>query len=202
MHKVPMTAILLAGGQSSRMGCDKARLPYGQQTILEHLVDLLGSIFEETFVIVNNRGRYKDLSLQRACVFEDLIGNGGPMAGIYTGLSYALHPESVVLTCDMPLVDREMIFYLLDHWTKNYDVLCFKNSLGKWEPFPAVYRRSCRDLMRSLLVRGHGSMRELLEIARVKSLPLRSQQAASLANINYPEDYARILEEQKLCPRV
>ena len=64
-NKISMTAILLAGGKSSRMGKDKALLSFGGQTVLEHLAKLFDSIFQQTLIVVNDKAKYRGLKIPK-----------------------------------------------------------------------------------------------------------------------------------------
>ena len=105
--RLAFTAMILAGGKSLRMGRDKALLPYRQKTFLEILVSLSVDLFQETLVIVNDKEKLKGLDLQDAKIYEDLIKDKGPLAAIHTGPLYSRSEACVILSCDMPRVDRE-----------------------------------------------------------------------------------------------
>lgn len=194
--KLPFTGMVLAGGRSSRMGQDKAFLKFGERTMIEHLAGLLGSLFEETFVLVDSKEKFDALDLGKAKIYEDLFKKKGPLAGIYTGLCYSRCMAGCVLTCDMPFVDEEVLRELVDFWQEGHDALCLEDIQGVLEPFPGIYARSSRHIMRLLLERGEASMRRFLELAVVKPLVLRKEKIQVLANMNTIEDYYRVLAEK------
>ncbi len=199
--KFPFTAIILAGGKSSRMGQDKALLKFGEKTILEHLLALVSPLFSETLVIVNDQTKLRGLDLAGAEVREDWVKDRGPLAAIYTGLLYSRNPASCVLTCDMPLIDEGIIRELVGFWEEDYDVICLEEPEGNYQPFPGIYFRSTRHLIRSFLDRGENSMKGYLQSATVKSLILQKEKIELLTNMNYIEDYCRILREKDGCAR-
>lgn len=194
--KFPFTAIILAGGKSSRMGQDKALLKFGEKTILEHLLALVNPLFSEALVIVNDPTKLRGLDLAGTEVREDGVKDRGPLAAIYTGLLYSRNPASCVLTCDMPLIDEEIIRKLVGFWEEDYDVICLEEPEGNYQPFPGIYLRSSRHLMRLLLDKGENSMRKFLESAMVKPLVLQEEKIELFTNMNYIEDYYRILREK------
>ena len=196
-ERLSLTGIILAGGKSSRMGHDKALLQFGDQTLLEHLTSLLRSIFEETLIVVDQKDKLKGLALGEAKVYEDLVRERGPLGGIYTGLCYSKNKASCVLTCDMPFIDEIFLRQLVDFWEGDCDALSFKNLQGKLEPFPGIYARPSRDLMRLLLERGEGAIHRFLECAVVKPLVLKEEKIRVLTNMNYIEDYYRVLREEE-----
>ena len=192
--KLPFTALILSGGKSSRMGRDKALLPFGGQTMLENIAKLTGRIFEETLIVVNDRLRIEGLDLRHVKVYEDLFKNKGPLAGIYTGLSYSKTQASCVFTCDMPFIDETLIRELADFWEEGVDALAFEDPEGNLQPFPGVYGRSARFLIRTLLHQGESSMRRFLGAARVKPFILKQEKISILTNMNTIEDYYEILK--------
>lgn len=194
--KFPFSAMILAGGRSSRMGEDKALLKFGGVTMVEHLAGVLSPLFEEMLVIVDRRDKTEGLALAGAKVYEDWIKGRGPLAALYTGLLYARQKAGCVFTCDMPLVDPEMVRGLAGFWEEGYDAVCLEES-GRYQPFPGIYLRSSRHLMRFLLDKGENSMQKFLGVAAVKPLILEREKIRLLANLNTIEDYYRVLKEKK-----
>src|SRR4051812_32692776 len=115
-NKLPFTALILAGGKSSRMGTDKALLPFGDQTMLESIAEFSARLFEETLIVVDHRSKTEGLNLYGAEVFEDFFESRGPLAGIFTGLFHSRTHASCVFTCDMPFIDETLIRQLIDFW--------------------------------------------------------------------------------------
>lgn len=201
-NKIPMTAVILAGGKSSRMGCDKALLGFGDETILEDLTRLTTSIFSETLIITSRSKNYQSLNLHGAVVLNDFLENKGPLAGLYTGLAYSTHQTSCVLTCDMPLVDEAFLRSLASFWQKEYDAVCPEDSGGRLQPFPGIYRRPSRHFIRLLLDRGETTMRRLFDVLVIRPLVLGQKESEALLNMNTPADYETAFEKKKvLCER-
>lgn len=192
-----MTAIILAGGKSSRMGQDKALLKFGEKTILEHLAHFAGALFSETLVIINKGKELDNLDLRQANVYEDLIQESGPLAGLYTGLVYSKNLSSCVFTCDMPFVDDFIVRKLVAHWEAGFNVVCLKEAEGGYQPFPGIYHRSSRSLIKSLLESGENSVKRFLQVAMVKTIMLEKEKVWALSNMNRIEDYYHALKEEE-----
>ena len=190
-----VTAIILAGGKSSRMGTDKALLPFGGQTLLEYIAHEAASIFEETLVIVDNKEKTANLNLVGAKVSEDMIKNKGPLCGIYTGLSQSKTQANCVLTCDMPFVDRELLREFKSCWDENDEVLCLGNEQGRPEPFPGFYHRSSRHMIRLLIDKEIYAMHMFLDFVSVKMVAI-NKGPKIFTNMNTVEDYHQALKEK------
>ena len=201
--KIPMTGIILAGGKSSRMGKDKALLPFGKYTVLEHLGSLFGSIFEQTLMVVGDRTKYLSLDLPKGLFFEDLVKNRGPLGGLSTGFAYADYPHCFVATCDMPLIHEPFIRGMIQNWkAQTWDALCVQNAEGRWEPFPAIYKRENRSLVRILLDLGHLSMARFLEVISVDCWAMPAEYRDVMVNMNTPAEYEAVLEKKEVsCER-
>jgi len=78
-----ITAIILSGGKSTRMGTNKSLLKIDDKTIIERLRDLLQNIFEDVILITNDPDDYQFLGLP---IYEDVFRHRGPLAGIHSGL--------------------------------------------------------------------------------------------------------------------
>ena len=109
MSKKNITAIVLAGGKSSRMGSDKALLLYKNKTFLEHVVCAIKPLVDEILIISDN----KDHQVNDCTTIPDLILNSGPIAGIYTGLKNSKTENNLVLSCDIPLVQTSILEFII-----------------------------------------------------------------------------------------
>ena len=106
------TGIILAGGKSSRMNQDKGLMLLDGKPMIQYVIDVLKSVVEEIIIISNNQ-EYEQFGYP---VYFDLIKDKGPLAGIYTGLYYSQAETNIVLSCDVPYVNKELIsFLLLEH---------------------------------------------------------------------------------------
>ena len=119
MSKKNITAIVLAGGKSSRMGSDKALLLYKNKTFLEHVVCAIKPLVDEVLIISNN----KDHQLDDCTTIPDLILNSGPIAGIYSGLKHSKTENNLVLSCDIPLVKTSILELIIKNNELDKDVV-------------------------------------------------------------------------------
>lgn len=135
--RIRATAILLAGGESRRMGRDKARLPWGSISLLEHVHRQLSEHFEEVILASGTSDRYTDLGLQGV---PDAEGIPGPMAGVIAGLRAARLPLCYLHPCDAPRVDPIAVQELLDALEEGIDAATPASDHP--EPLGALYRRA------------------------------------------------------------
>lgn len=116
-----ITGIILSGGTSSRMGENKALLPLGKKKVIEHIVDLMNSIFTDVILITNTPEKYKFLDLP---MYEDIFKVGGPLAGIHSGLENSKTEKNFILSCDMPLMKSEIIKSIIEFKTDRPVTVC------------------------------------------------------------------------------
>jgi len=179
------------------MGQDKALLPFGDKTLLEYLIEWMRPVFDETLVIVDQKSKLQGLDLQGVKVYEDWIREQGPLAGIYTGLCFSKTRANCIFTCDMPWVDQDLIEELIEFWEKDIDVVCLEDPKGKLQPFPGIYDRQCRYLIRLALEEGETSVQDFLRVVTIKPLVLTQEKIHLLTNMNTIEDYYGALKEKE-----
>ena len=109
-----ITAVILSGGKSSRMGTNKSLLKIGEKTIIERLRDLLQRMFKDVILITNDPDDYKFLGLS---IYEDIFRHRGPLAGIHSGLKHSKTDVNFIISCDLPFMTMEMINYLIEYKT-------------------------------------------------------------------------------------
>ena len=143
------TLIILAGGQSSRMGRPKHLLytPQGG-TVTEHLVQKLAFLFTETLVV----GRNLTVPSSNMRAVEDLYPARSPLVGIYSGLLSAKTDLCFVIACDMPFVHASLVEHILSQ-SREADV-CVPIVNDYYEPLCAAYRRSAIPAIHRAIKRG------------------------------------------------
>ena len=116
-----ISSILLAGGKSSRMGKDKARLKLdGRLMVLQGVARKLLTISDEVIVSTDGR-RYKNLNVGVKWV-DDVYPGVGCLGGIYSGLKEASSDYALVVACDMPFLNLELLRYMIA-LPRDYDIL-------------------------------------------------------------------------------
>lgn len=190
---------ILAGGASSRMGTDKARLTLGGRTFTERIVNALGAIAQE-LSIVSARPGSVELGLP---VIEDIHRDCGALGGLHAALSACRAPWAAIVSCDLPFVTGELFARLGELRTEDADAVVPRQPDGRPQPLCALYSPArCLELAARLLREGERRPRVLLQQARtrwVAPAELADLRDAELffLNVNTPEDYARARERLK-----
>lgn len=201
MSSAGTSAIILAGGKSSRMGRPKAALPFGATTILERILAELRSRFDELIVVaapaesepfpVDNMIR----NVPGAILVRDEEPWAGPADALVRGLEAATHEIAFVCSCDLPLLRAEVARALCE-MIGGYDAAVPQVG-ARFQPLCAAYSRLTRDA-----VAAFASERRLtaivarlnLRIVRESELRALDPDLRSFLNVNTPASYARAVD--------
>jgi len=193
------TAIILAGGQSRRMGRNKALLPLPgnpqqtQVTLVEHMASLLLAHCQEVVLVARDEQQmalYDFISNVR-CVI-DQVPDVGPLMGVYSGLCSLSSTHALVTAVDMPFVQPAMIAFLLEQWRE--DELLVPVVAGIPQVLCAVYPTALLPVIEQRLCEGRHDPRSLLTAAHVRyveeaQLRLIDPELRSFINLNTPDEW-------------
>ena len=193
-----MTAVILAGGKSSRMGRNKAFLKIQGKTFIERQIDLLREIFDEIIISANTPSEYTFLNIS---VIKDVYPEKGPLGGIYTGLMNSRSLHTFFLACDMPFVELPLIQYLKG-LVKDFDVVVPQSERGL-EPLHAFYSKNCLAPIKRELTRNNLRIISFFSDVKVKIVELDTLTSSksfrdSIRNLNTPDDYESVKNLQDL----
>ena len=183
------TAVILAGGKSSRMGRPKALLPFDDEPLIAHIVRDLKRIFAEAVVVA---APDQELPPLPVALVRDQVAYQGPVSGIYHGLKAAATEVCFVTSCDAPFLNLALISHLLSQISDFDVVVPFWQE--RCQPLHAIYRRSVAPLLREQLDRGELRPISLYPKVRTREIyenELRrfDPEGLSFLNMNTPEDY-------------
>jgi molybdopterin-guanine dinucleotide biosynthesis protein A len=151
MAKFPqIEAFILTGGQSSRMGRDKALLEIGGKTLLERAATLCAPLVSSV-TLVGDPQRYSRFGFP---ALADRWPGAGPLGAIATALGTAKQPLCLVLACDMPFVTVAWLDWLLDHASKSSSDAVIPETTRGLEPLCAIYGASCAPALAAALDSG------------------------------------------------
>ncbi len=189
----PVTALVLGGGKSKRMGRTKAFLPFQNTTMIEHVLNIVRELFDETFVVANQPELYEDLAVD---VVKDILPHRGPLGGILSGLLVSSNPYAFVIACDMPLVQKEIVEEIVSRRHGN-DVVVLAHQQGI-EPLLGIYSKNCIKQLEESLFAGSRSVQDFLSGLKAQTYfldqgKLDNNSLPPFFNVNTPQDYSRVV---------
>ena len=184
-----LTAFVLAGGKSTRMGADKAFVHYDGRTLLARALDLARPLTPDVR-IVGSREKFAPC----APVVEDVFCNCGPLGGIHAALRASSTDLNVMLAVDMPFVSSAFLRYLVRqaHGAPEAAVVVPRSG-GKWQPLCAIYRRGFAEAAEAALRAGRNRIDLLFDVVRVRVMENEELErdgfsSAIFRNLNTPEE--------------
>ncbi len=198
LWEMPVSAGILAGGNSSRMGTSKILLDSGGETFLEHIRKLCEFLPE---TILSFREPNQAVNAQADWVLDEKTGYG-PLEGIYQILKKAKNEFVLILAADMQCLDPEFLRSFLEKLKPEYDCMVLRSANGL-EPLCSVYGKSVLPVLEEM--RSQDIRRPRLLFDRVKTHYVtaedlhmtEAQLQIRVSNINTPEDYRKYLERQQ-----
>ncbi len=187
-----LTIVIQAGGQSSRMGEDKALKLFLGRPLIQRVIERLFPIADEVIVTTNRPDDYSFLNLR---LIADLKPGRGALGGLYTAIASATHPIVAVVACDMPFASATLIEtaskFLVE---EEVDVVIAKSEEG-YEPLHAIYRRdTCLPAIESAIEADQWKVIVWFPQVKVRVLTpeeIKSADPALVAfwNVNTPEEF-------------
>ena len=183
-----VSAFVLAGGKSTRMGRDKAFVQMAGRTLLERALELARGVTQQAW-IVGEREKFSAF----APVIEDVFQGRGPLAGIHAALRASRSDLNLLLAVDIPFVKPEFLKYLVEQARASDALVTVPHSEKGFQPICAVYRRAFADFAESSLRSGKNKIDPLF--AQVTTRVINEKEIISLSfspemfrNLNTPED--------------
>ncbi|MHB8381996.1 MAG: molybdenum cofactor guanylyltransferase [Candidatus Binataceae bacterium] len=191
------SAIVLAGGRSSRMGQRKAELRFGESTMLERIVGELGKHFGDIVIVAASAGADSSLAAN-ACVtmIHDEIAFEGPVLALARGLEAARTDAAFACACDLPMLDARVAAALLAMLPGYGAAIPFVGD--RLQPLHAAYGREAASALRAMHARGEDRLSAIAGVVRTRrvgetELRALDPELKSFINVNTPADYARAL---------
>lgn len=184
-----LSAFVLAGGKSSRMGQDKAFLPWKGGTLLSHTLDLVGQVSTKV-QIVGDTSKFSPFGL----VVEDVFVGRGPLAGIHSALSRSASRWNLVLAVDIPFVEKAFLDYLFFQAKLTDAVVTLPLAGGRLQPLCAVYRPQFAEVAEKSLKAGKNKIDPLFATIETKviepdELNKQGFSEGMFRNLNTPAEF-------------
>lgn len=186
------SAVILAGGESSRMGRDKAWLEADGQTLIAAAVEKAHRAGAGEVFISGRSG--KDYSALQCPVLLDLKPGCGPLGGIERALHACAAPLLLVLAVDMPHMTAEFLQRMASRCNRETGVV--PKLKGRLEPLAAIYPRHCHEIAFDAIAKSHHAVRDFAEACRkikaVRIAAVRPADENCFTNWNTPADAALV----------
>ena len=183
----PATAILLAGGESTRMGRDKGLLPVNGTSMIEHIIRRLKPLFQEILVSSNQLEKH---ACPGARVVPDRICGLGPFMGVVSCLEASKTDLNFVVACDMPAIEPALVRKILAE-ARDHDGAVPMDKQGRYEPLFAAYRKSLLPAAKKLLDSRERRITDLYPHGRIRFVEMGQEELETMKSLNTPDDYAR-----------
>lgn len=187
-----VTGVILAGGQSRRLGgSPKALIPFGDRPLIEQIVERVTAVLPDCLVVTNSPELYAFLGRP---MVGDLFPGGGSLGGIYSGLAAAPGEAALCIACDMPFLSPGLLAHLAERAGEAEVVI--PDAAGELQTLHAVYAKACLPAMERRLRAGQLKITGFFDEVRVLRIP--EETVARFAppdlafmNLNTPDDLAR-----------
>jgi molybdenum cofactor guanylyltransferase len=187
-----LSAFILAGGKSSRMGRDKAFVQFAGETLLQHALLVAKSVTQHVW-IVGDGSKFSSVGP----VIPDIFRDRGPLGGIHAALNASETDLNLFLAVDLPLVPADLLKFVVREARRHRAMVTLPEAEGRLQPLCAVYRRAFCELANRALLNGHYKIDALfndVEIRVIAGAELRNGgfQETVFHNLNTPDDLAAI----------
>lgn len=189
-----LTLVIEAGGESRRMGQDKALMPFLGRPLIQRILDRAGPLADEIIVVANQPERYAFLPCP---VVPDARPGRGALGGLYTAFTAARCSCVAVVACDMPFVSAPVLAFLRDVLIREEVDAAVPETAAGLEPFHAVYRRSaCLPAVEVALEAGLWRAAGWLDAVRARrvgqqEIAPHDPRGTAFRNVNTPEAFAQ-----------
>ncbi len=191
-----ITAFILAGGLSSRMGTNKALLKIGEKTLIQALIEILDPFFFEVVISSNEPALF---SFTNKKIIKDLISHRGPLGGIHSALHSTKTKMNFFISCDLPFINKDIIDYMCEYKSENNIIL--PRADGRIQQLCGIYSKNILNEVEKLLIESgqnnsklKGSIYELIDMIPTEIIDVDRLDfyfPNIFLNINTPEDYER-----------
>jgi molybdenum cofactor guanylyltransferase len=200
LRDFPLAGFVLVGGQSRRMGQDKALLEVKGRPLLLRTVDVLRPQVDEV-TLLGSRSRYSHFGLP---VLEDLYATQCPLAGLCTGLKVSACDWNLFLACDLPFLEGSILDVLVERVSSTRAQAIVPKFGDKWQPLCAAYHRSCLPVMELALKRGDLPIVGVLPSLQVEALGPSAFEdlqhwETMFCNVNTVQQWEEVLRKSSSC---
>lgn len=181
------------------MVSDKAMLKVGAETIIGRITNLMNSVFSDVFIVTNTPEEYKFLNIP---LYEDIHKSKGPLSGIHSGLVYSLTDKNFFISCDLPLISKELIEHIVEFKSDKLIRYCFAS--GRHHYLAGIYHKDLLPEIERIFASvanysekkdQHFSIRNLLENVESETIQIENlsfYKDELFFNLNTHEDFEHL----------
>ena len=184
MIQPELSAYILCGGKSSRMGEEKGLVEFQGKPFVQWILEAVSPLVANPVLVTKNPA-YGSFQLE---MIPDVIEDKGPVGGIYTALAHSKSDSVLVLSCDIPKITTEVVSLLLEKAQQEPAKITFLSDGSNDYPLIGVYPRQCMESFRIATEKDELKLRRLVESLPHQRIELNSKGTASLQNINTKTD--------------
>lgn len=185
---------VLSGGKSSRMGSDKALLPWANSNFLHSAIHLIKPFCKKVIICSANPNHDIDGEIR----IHDIVPSHGPVSGIISALSFFSEYPVLIVACDMPFLSKMVIIELCKNYHSKYDAIVFVEQ-GEREPLCSIYNPTSLLKFQKSFDSGVYKLQEILNGMDVKYVMLKRNfnnfSESYFRNVNTMDDYKQLIEK-------
>lgn len=196
MSSIRISAGILAGGKSSRMGQNKVLLKLDNKRFIDRIIGELSN-FDELLISAAHKGEYEDTGIK---IVYDEHKEIGPIEGIYQVLKHARNEYVFVCAGDMPFVSAKLVEYMAEFISSDYDCFVLMDE-ERVHPICAIYSKKVLHEIEKLIEKGKYRLMDLLNLVNTKYIKLEytNFDKKVVKNINRKEDYVNLILPVVFC---
>lgn len=200
-----ITTIILAGGESKRMGKDKAFLLWKNKTFLRHILEKVSLFSDEIIVSANKEKSLYEPQLEGINIPTKIVKDknpySGPLNGIVSCLDFISHENVFIATCDTPDINLNVVKFLFEN-ISSYDAV-IPVIKSKFQPLNTFYKKDAISLGKTLYEKNVKSLFKWISHLNVKyisdaELSKYDPELSTFKSINTPEEYRKFLSQKEL----
>ncbi|PWV98445.1 molybdenum cofactor guanylyltransferase [Paenibacillus cellulosilyticus] len=202
-EKVSLSGVILAGGQSRRMGgSPKALLTVQHEKMVQRQMRILKQLCSEVILVTNEPKTYLPFVDSDVRIITDYYAGQGPLAGMHAGLSLARHEDVWIVGCDMPYLSTQAAMLMLGRKRERGSDAVVPSIEGKIHPLHGIYDKRCVDRISSMLNQDQRRVNAFLERIAFESIHEWTFERLGIDtrfvfNMNTPEQYEQLLSMEK-----
>ncbi len=189
-----VSILILAGGQSSRMGEDKALIEVDEKPLIQRVCEVAMKVSSSIYIMTPWQERYQAIVPANCQFLPESQPKQGPLVALANGLTTIKTDWVLLLACDLPFLD----YTILQQWMHQLDTVpestlaVVPYQASRWQPLCGFYRRQCYPDLQKFIQQGGRSFQQWLPQIEVRSISLDSTQELMLLNCNTPAELQRI----------